>query len=385
MTTLDPSQPQKVQYAIPAWLRDEQIKVNIKSVRGRIEPYYKPRNEPIAIVCFGPSLNDTWERIKNFKYVMSCSGAHKFLIEKGIIPTWHVEVDPRQHKIHLIGQPHKDVEYLIASTCHPKVLEHLKGFNVKLWHVFDPKDEVILPKGEWMLTGGCLYGTALVLTEDGEKPIRWIVKNKYRGQVLSMGSSGRFVWNKIIGHSGPPNTLRKKWVSLRGVNKYGLILTEDHRCAVIDDPFNPRIYYLAAGKTAGKYSVKLPRSDRPPTGNDYPLYNEEQLAVLFGTLLGDSSIGLDGRPNCDHGAAQLPYLQLKQRIFGGTITPRQNDTKSWGGERFTYRWRQAANAQTRLLRNEVYKSGKKRVDFLLPRLDERSLAFWYMDQIKDHW
>src|SRR6266481_2167623 len=162
MKTLDPSQPQKVQYAIPTWLRDEQIKVNIKTIKERIEPYYEPRNEAIAIVCFGPSLNDTWEKIKDFKYVMSCSGAHKFLIEKGIVPTWHVEVDPRQHKITLMGKPHKDVEYLIASTCHPKLLEHLKEFNVKLWHVFDPKDEVILPKGEWMLTGGCGVGVRCV-------------------------------------------------------------------------------------------------------------------------------------------------------------------------------------------------------------------------------
>lgn len=162
MKTLDPTQPQKVQYAIPTWLRDEQIKVNIKAVKGRIEPYYEPRNEPIAIVCFGPSLNDTWEKIKDFKYVMSCSGAHKFLIEKGIIPTWHIEVDPRQHKVTLMGEPNKDVEYLIASTCHPKLLEHLKDFNVKLWHVFDPKDEVILPKGEWMLTGGCGVGVRCI-------------------------------------------------------------------------------------------------------------------------------------------------------------------------------------------------------------------------------
>src|SRR5690242_8066880 len=93
---------------------------------------------------------------------MSCSGAHKFLIERGVVPTYHVEVDPRQHKIALMGEPHKDVEYLAASTCHPKLMEHLKGFNLKLWHVFDPKDEVILPKGEWAVTGGCSVGVRCI-------------------------------------------------------------------------------------------------------------------------------------------------------------------------------------------------------------------------------
>lgn len=160
--TLDPTQKQKVSYAIPTWLRDEQIKLNIRNVKDRIEPFYEKRDGALAIVCFGPSLNDTWEKIKDFKYVMSCSGAHKFLIERGIIPTYHVDVDPRAHKITLMGEPHKDVEYLLASTVHPKLVEHLKGFNVKLWHVFDPTDNVVLPKGEWMLTGGCGAGVRCI-------------------------------------------------------------------------------------------------------------------------------------------------------------------------------------------------------------------------------
>jgi hypothetical protein len=380
---LDITERQPVQYCIPAFLKFEQVKINVAKCKGRIEAATQLRSEPIALVSFGPSLNQTWEKIRGFKYVMSCSGSHKFLVDRGIIPTHHLDVDPREHKIKLIGTPQKTCEYLIASTCHPKLIDFIEehGGTVKLWHIFDSEEEGyrILPPGEWMVTGGCLHAAALVHTQDGQKPIRWIVKNKYSGLVLSMDAFGKFVWRPIIGHSGPENTAKKKWVSLRGANRYGLILTEDHRCAVLDDPLNPKIYYRPAGKTAGTYSVRLPTDDRPPTGNDYALYNDEQLAVLYGTLLGDSSIGKDGRPNCDHGSKQLPYLRLKQRIFGGTITPRRHEAHEWGGKRFTYRWRQAANAQTRLLRSEVYKSGKKSVAFLLPRLDERSLAFWYMD------
>jgi hypothetical protein len=54
---------------------------------------------------------------------MTCSGAHKFLIDRGIVPTHHIDVDPRPHKVHLIGKPDERVEYLIASTCHPDLLE----------------------------------------------------------------------------------------------------------------------------------------------------------------------------------------------------------------------------------------------------------------------
>lgn len=156
---LDVTVPQNVKYCIPQWLRDEQIKLSLGRISGRIQQH-SDRTEPIAIVGFGPSLNDTWEDIQKFRYVMSCSGSHKFLLERGIIPTWHVEVDPREHKVELLGPPHHDVEYLIASCCHPKVFDHLFGMNVKLWHVFSADDESmrLLPRGEWALTGGSNVG-----------------------------------------------------------------------------------------------------------------------------------------------------------------------------------------------------------------------------------
>lgn len=157
---LDAASKQEVSYCIPLWLRDEQIKLAIQRVKARIQPHYDLRADPCAIVCYGPSLNDTWEKVRDFKYIFSCSGSHKFLLERGIVPTWHVEVDPRAHKVELMGPPHKDVEYLIASTCHPDVFDHLDGYNVVLWHVFDNAADGIrtLPFGEWALTGGCGVG-----------------------------------------------------------------------------------------------------------------------------------------------------------------------------------------------------------------------------------
>jgi uncharacterized Rossmann fold enzyme len=157
---LNVNEKQNVVYCVPIWQRDEQVKLSTARIKNRILASYDLRNEPIAVVCYGPSLNDTWEQIKEFKYIISCSGSHKFLIEKGIIPTWHVEVDPREHKAELIGTPHNDVEYLIASACHPKVFDLLEGYNVKLWHVFATEEEAyrILPPGEWAIMGGCSVG-----------------------------------------------------------------------------------------------------------------------------------------------------------------------------------------------------------------------------------
>src|SRR3990172_3189833 len=158
-TPLDWRVKHETSYCIPIWLRDEQIKLAIarKDV-GRIESVEEKRIEPIAIVGFGPSLQDTWEQVREFKYVITCSGAHKFLLSKGIIPTWHCEVDPRPHKVELLGTPYAEVTYLPASTCHPDYFDHLvkHGAKVKLWHVFANEEDAFrtLPRGEWALTGG---------------------------------------------------------------------------------------------------------------------------------------------------------------------------------------------------------------------------------------
>jgi hypothetical protein len=159
METLVWSQKQSTTYCIPLWLRDEQIKQAVRRVSGRIRPH-DPRPEPAAIVGYGPSLNDTWEKVRDFRYVISCSGAHRFLVERGIVPTHHIEVDPRPHKVELIGPPQRETEYLIASTCHAAVFDHLEGFNVKLWHVFDASEDGsrIIPRGDWAITGGCDAG-----------------------------------------------------------------------------------------------------------------------------------------------------------------------------------------------------------------------------------
>lgn len=157
---LDIKEKQKTSYCIPLWLRNEQINLAVKSPIERIQPVNKRRKEAIAVVGFGPSLNDTWRQIKKFKYIISCSGAHKFLVDKGIKPTYHLEVDPREHKVSLIGEPQKKTTYLISSTCHPKVFDHLKDYKVKLWHVFDATEDGkrLLPNGEWAVTGGCDAG-----------------------------------------------------------------------------------------------------------------------------------------------------------------------------------------------------------------------------------
>lgn len=154
---LDPLAPQKVSYCIPLALRDEQVKLAIARTTKRLQRGTDLSDEPVAIVGYGPSLRETWEEIRQFKTIFSCSGAHRFLIDREIIPTYQVAVDPLpKNTVRLIGEPHPSVKYLICSTCHPDVFDHLEGYDVTLWHCFAGEEEAqrILPPSEWALTGG---------------------------------------------------------------------------------------------------------------------------------------------------------------------------------------------------------------------------------------
>lgn len=164
---LDINAHHSTHYCVDLHTRDAQIKSALARGLPMLEPSEELKNEPIAIVCYGPSLRDTFDEVKEFKHIITCSGAHKFLHERGICPvkgeTWyHAEVDPREHKVELMGEPHFGVDYLIASTCHPNLFDHLLslGCSVKLWHVFDGTEAGVRthPRGGWALTGGCSVG-----------------------------------------------------------------------------------------------------------------------------------------------------------------------------------------------------------------------------------
>ncbi len=80
--------------------RYRNIKNNLQAVKGRViypsAPFYPPM--PVSIVCYGPSLRDTWHQIHPVNPIVSVSKAHDFLVEHGIAPTIHVEFDCRSHK-----------------------------------------------------------------------------------------------------------------------------------------------------------------------------------------------------------------------------------------------------------------------------------------------
>jgi hypothetical protein len=116
------------------------IAPNILENRTRgFAPYNRHRKAPdgskAAIVGYGPSLLETWEELKDFEgRIFSTSKAHDFLIERGITPDFHVELDYREHKVafnKLIG---KHTRYLLASQVHPRYFDRLPPEAIELFH-----------------------------------------------------------------------------------------------------------------------------------------------------------------------------------------------------------------------------------------------------------
>jgi hypothetical protein len=109
-----------------------------------------PRHDGrVCIVGFGPSLHQTWqtlhvERRAFGAKIVSVSGAHDFLISRGIVPDYHIEVDPREHKCFFTRNPHPDVNYWIASCCHPALIDNLVDTRSKLalWHLYNSDNDM---------------------------------------------------------------------------------------------------------------------------------------------------------------------------------------------------------------------------------------------------
>lgn len=134
---------------------------NMKRVKARLSEH-EPHDGKAIIICYGPSLSYTWTQINRSSLVISVSGAHKFLIDRDIVPFAHIDCDPREHKARQFGAPSPDVFYWLASCVHPAFIDRLKGHSIALWHLWngDESKELLdaIEPGEWLVQGGGSVG-----------------------------------------------------------------------------------------------------------------------------------------------------------------------------------------------------------------------------------
>lgn len=98
----------------------------------------------LSIVCYGPSLLETWREInqKDYLPILTVSGAHDFLSERGITPDYHVHMDPRAFEPEMLANPNDQTKYLMASCCAPEFWAILKKRHVELWHLINGPETI---------------------------------------------------------------------------------------------------------------------------------------------------------------------------------------------------------------------------------------------------
>lgn len=144
--------------------RNENVRQNCKTIEARLPLKLHAHEKTAHLACFGPTLADTWPALAMAKargeYVFTVSGAHDFLIERNIIPSVHMDCDPRPHKAEMIT-PNHAVAYWLASCISPKYIEKLADHDVSLWHSYNGKESeeaFRIDPGHQMIIGGGSIG-----------------------------------------------------------------------------------------------------------------------------------------------------------------------------------------------------------------------------------
>jgi hypothetical protein len=152
-------------------LRCDNVRINLKQPIPRLCGPVEVHAGHVSIIGYGPSLRDTWHSIPPGE-VITTSGAHDYLIDRGITPTGHVEFDPRAHKAKHINSPRVLVPYYIASCAHPDLFNVLAGYQVLMWHAKQggEHDALIekLEPGAHLIRGGASAGLRAIEVVEAE-------------------------------------------------------------------------------------------------------------------------------------------------------------------------------------------------------------------------
>lgn len=273
-------------------------------------------------------------------------------------------------------------EFMRSGMSHLLFIDADIGFKASdvmtLLAVADPQSDYDIVCGGYSKKS--VHQDATILTEDGKKTIKWICDNKYTGKVATITDGGKLTWNQVLDYSVVPSD-GKQWVKMMVNGQRSLTVTCDHEIAVVDDVLRPVIHYVEAQDANGSYVVRLPNQRPGVTATENALFNEEQVACLVGSMLGDGSIDKNGYLKFGHSVAQQEYIELKANLFNGKLSGPRKCGSYKGKDYYSFTSHHRRNAQLSRLRELMYDAefGHKRVESILPYFDDRSLAFWYMD------
>lgn len=159
--------PYPLVMACDTYKRHSQMAIALQYGWPRLKQVPIDERKSLTIACYGPSLADTYKDMK--RPIMSMSGATQWLADHGVVPDYHVAMDPRADNVPYVVPPIHGVHYLIATVCHPSMWKALLGHEpVTLWHTYSGEETYDWVKSmdpdQLVIRGGSTIGlTALHL------------------------------------------------------------------------------------------------------------------------------------------------------------------------------------------------------------------------------
>jgi hypothetical protein len=127
-----------VQFDIQTPLNDTALRAHVQAAlaRGLDEvEIMPPRKERMTIVANGPSALTAPLLCSP---TLAVNNALRLFVDRGLAPNFWIASDPQECVAEFLRDAPFETVYLVASKCHPKVFEALRGRQILLWHCAEP-------------------------------------------------------------------------------------------------------------------------------------------------------------------------------------------------------------------------------------------------------
>lgn len=115
----------------------DNITANMKVEHQLVHPHPLQDRE-VMLVCGGPSLNDYTDEIIQLRAggmpLITTNGTYNWAIQNGMRPSMQLVLDARAFNKRFVQPIVDDCKYMIASQCHPSLLEDIPTDRLYIWH-----------------------------------------------------------------------------------------------------------------------------------------------------------------------------------------------------------------------------------------------------------
>ncbi len=165
------------QWSLPGSINTahETLLANVQSSIRRGHPQLWPTNvnqERIALVCGGPSLEDTFDELRDLVFngakLVTVNGSYQWCLERNLQPKAQIVLDARPSNARFVNPDVPHCRYYLCSHCAPETWDAVEGRdNVAIWH--DATTDEIKKEldtyytGRWQdIAGGTTVGTRAI-------------------------------------------------------------------------------------------------------------------------------------------------------------------------------------------------------------------------------